>query len=115
MTDPMYNIKSHTFYKKKYAIFYGKIAEILSKKDLKLTVAETGLPISKLGAFTSSPDCKHKAIVIDDSMSDKDLLRVLIDESLHACDWTIDNDIVDHFASDIANFLWRCGYRRIKE
>ena len=43
----------------------------------------------------------------------KELLRVLLDEAFHALDSTTDNTVVDEYARDLSDFLWRCGYRRV--
>ena len=48
-------------------------------------------------------------------MRDQRMLKVLIDEALHACVWDLDNEAVDERSTEIAEFLWRCGYRRTKE
>ena len=42
------------------------------------------------------------------------LLACLVHESLHAANWTLDEDWVDQTARDIARLLWRFGYRRIE-
>ena len=40
-------------------------------------------------------------------------LRVLIHESMHACNWAKREDTVDVCSRDIARFLWRLGYRKV--
>ena len=40
------------------------------------------------------------------------LLKVLIDEGIHAGCFHLDNDIVDNISTSIARLLLQCGYRR---
>lgn len=67
--------------------------------------------------LTDGNQDKNKAIVIDDTIeaeNPKDLLRVLLDEGIHACNFTIANDEVAKMADSLSSFLHRCGYRRVK-
>jgi hypothetical protein len=48
-------------------------------------------------------------------LDDRDLMRVILDESFHATMWEIDNDVVAEFADDMAEFLYRVGYRLEKK
>lgn len=57
------------------------------------------------------PEVRKRAIEIDPKLTGLDKLQVVIDESLHACVWDIDNDSVEECALAIAAFLWRCGLR----
>lgn len=41
------------------------------------------------------------------------LLEVAIHEALHALMWHLDEDTVTSGAEDIADLLWKLGYRRI--
>lgn len=41
----------------------------------------------------------------------KKFLKLVIDESTHACCWPIDNDYVYDMSTRIANFLWKLGFR----
>ena len=85
-------IKSHTFAGKKY------------KVKVKY------LPPDRM-AQCDHPETKEKAIIIDPRHhEERDLLKSLLDESLHCFDFRIENDVVDKFAFDIANFLIRAGF-----
>ena len=108
-------IKSHTFFKKKYRIMFGSIKENTSQKDLEQTVRTCGLDSpDDILALTDDRGTKNQTILISDTIEDdQELLRVLLDEGLHACDDRLDNSIVDKYATDLSRFLWRCGYRRI--
>lgn len=61
------------------------------------------------------PPGPERTIQINPRLRQKRMLEVLIDESLHACNWDLDNIAVQEYAESIADFLWRCGYRRVKE
>lgn len=108
-------IKSHTFFKKKYKIVFGSIRGNTSEKDLEQTVRLCGLDSADdILALTDDRGTKNQTILVSDTIEDdKVLLRVLLDEGLHACDERLDNAIVDQYATDLSRFLWRCGYRRV--
>ncbi len=107
-------IKTHTFFGKKYKIKFGKIKKLINKTDMKAMVKANNISASNIVAGTDDRSTKGKALIVSDNIeSDKELLRVLVDEGLHACDERLDNDVVDAYATDISSFLWRCGYRRI--
>jgi hypothetical protein len=57
------------------------------------------------------PKAKNRAIEIDPKLSGIERLRIMIDESIHATFWDLDNDSVAGAAFDIARFLWRSGLR----
>jgi len=67
--------------------------------------------------LTDDNRTRTKVMIVSDQLEKddpKELLRVLLDEAQHALDSTIDNDVVAERAQDLADFLWRCGYRRVK-
>lgn len=112
--DPLYKIKSHKFYGKKYKFQYGKLKKLVSKKDMTACSKSCNIKPSEMWALTDPPDKKDKKIIVSDDITDpKELLRVLLDEAFHALDFKTDNDVVAEYACDLASFLWRCGYRRI--
>ncbi len=61
------------------------------------------------------PDAKNKKILIDETLHGKELLEVLLHEMGHACDWPRSEEYITQQAEDMANVLWRLGYRRISE
>jgi hypothetical protein len=61
------------------------------------------------------PTTQGKSIVIDPNQSGENLLATLLDESIHACMFDIDNEVVDVISDDIARFLWRAGYRLVED
>jgi hypothetical protein len=108
-------IKSHTFYRKKFKIKFGSVTRGISKKDLdNLKVKNNLTEDDDILALTDSRNTENKTIIISDAIEDdKTLLRVLLDEGIHACDDRLDNDVVHEYATSLSNFLWRCGYRRM--
>ncbi len=81
---------------------------------MKEMVKANNVSAGNILAATDDRSSEKKAIIISsDIENDKTLLRVLLDEGLHACDERLDNDVVDAYATDLSNFLYRCGYRRI--
>lgn len=67
---------------------------------------------------TDDNRAKVKKMIVSDKLEEenpKELLRVLLDESMHALDSTIDNDVVEEKARDLCEFLWKCGYRRVSD
>jgi len=67
--------------------------------------------IKAAGGTCDSPNKKNPAIEIWPGLNDKNLVRVLIDEAIHACMWDIDNDAVAQTSAAISDFLWNCGLR----
>lgn len=106
-------IKRHTFYGKTYRIKFGPILDNSSPEDIERCKSRYGLNPEDILALTDNRGNKNQTILVSDNIEDdKVLLRVLLDEGLHACDDRIDNDVVDGYATSLSNFLWRCGYRR---
>lgn len=67
------------------------------------------------GACQSPTDAKGNPrkkprIVIDPKQNDLDLLQTIIDESIHACMFDLDNFAVEEMSLAIATMLSRCGY-----
>ncbi|MBI1176362.1 hypothetical protein GC207_02865 [bacterium] len=54
---------------------------------------------------------KVRTIEVDPNLSERDLLRALLDEGIHACFWDLDNDRVAEASRSLAYLLWRVGYR----
>lgn len=106
-------VKKHTFNGEEYAVVFGDIKE--NTTDAELEEAQKICNIADANdilALTDDRGTENQTILISDKIrSSKELLRVMIDESLHACDSNLDNDTVDIYATDIANFLWKCGFR----
>lgn len=59
-----------------------------------------------------NPTKKGKKICILKGMKPKEELEVVIHECLHAAEWNMDEEWVDTAGTDIANVLWRLGWRK---
>ena len=66
---------------------------------------------SSTGGTCDHPGKKNAEIEIHPSERGKNKLRILIDESIHACVWDLDNESVGEISVSISEFLWRCGLR----
>lgn len=92
--------KSHTFRGARYRIVWHKPRS-----------AKCDPPNHERWGTCSGPKAKGKRIVVWPRLKGLSLLATLLDESLHACVWDLDNSSVDEISSDIARFLWRSGLR----
>lgn len=60
-------------------------------------------------------DDKNKEILIHKGLTDKRELEIALHEMLHSVDWHKDEDSwIVPVAKDMAEVLWRLGYRRDK-
>jgi hypothetical protein len=64
-----------------------------------------------VGGACSSPKADRLTIEISPKLYGKQKLRVMIDESIHACLWDLDNDSVAQMSTCISEFLWKSGLR----
>jgi len=80
----------------------------------KWTIDELPKKIRRYGDC-DDPRINGKKIRVNITRKDKKGLSALIHESLHACFWDLEELAVDCAAEDIALFLWRLGWRKIKE
>lgn len=62
-----------------------------------------------------APDTPGKKIRICTTSKNKGELETLLHEMLHACDFYKDEAWVKTAANDMANVLWRMGYRKQKD
>lgn len=110
-------IKRHTFFGNRYLVKFGSLKQNTTEEELNSSAKKYGINSpDDILALTDDHDIKGKTILVSDAIEDdKELMRVLLDEGLHACDNRLDNDVVDVYARDLASFLWRCGYRRISK
>jgi len=58
-----------------------------------------------------NPSVSGKKIRLRRSAAEKDFLQAAIDEGIHACNWDIDNEMVDEWSTCIASYLWKLGFR----
>lgn len=113
--NPLKSIHHHTFLNKKYQIITGDIFEILKDFFNKNEIADLKKQVRNkketIAGVTTSPYRKGRFIALDEQLEGINQLRVIIDESIHACDFSIANPKVAKMSADIAKFLWRIGYR----
>jgi len=56
-------------------------------------------------------DPTDRIIHINPKLDDKELLRVCLDEAIHANAWNLDNDYVAEMSDSMAEFLYKIGFR----
>lgn len=96
----MKKIKSHTFLGKKYKI------EWLSPSKVMQGTAY---------AAVDHPDTKNKKIQFSNDINEKRFLEIVQHELYHIYNWGRTEKDVTQFAKDVAKFLKRLGYIRLKE
>ena len=113
--EPIRKIKDHIFYGRKYKFFYARPESILPAKEIAEVRTRYNLTEDDIiQGLTDDNRTRNKKLIVSDEIEDpKELLRVLLDEAMHALDSTIDNDVVAEKAQDLCDFLWKCGYRRV--
>jgi len=84
------SVRTHTFCGNKYEIDFDECAGFCEEPHPKMPTLYVGM----------------------NELSEPEQLRVLIHESLHACDWQKQEVLVHQTSKDIARFLWRLGYRK---
>lgn len=57
------------------------------------------------------PDEVEKTIRVQKGLPDKEKLRTILHELTHAGFWCLSEESVDEFSRDVAEVLWRLGYR----
>lgn len=67
------------------------------------------------GGECDNPANPNRQIRIRPEVTSKKELEYLIHEMLHACHWEWDEPHVYQMAKDMAEVLWRCGYRKLPE
>jgi hypothetical protein len=58
------------------------------------------------------PSKKGKTLKVDDSLTDRHELEIIIHEFLHGADWSKDEEWIEETSEDLSRFLWRLGYRK---
>lgn len=68
----------------------------------------------KEGAYgqIEHPDKKGKTLKVDDSLTDRHELEIIIHEFLHGADWSKDEEWIEETSEDLSRFLWRLGYKK---
>ena len=58
------------------------------------------------------PGKKGKTLKVDDSLTNRHELEIIIHEFLHGADWSKDEEWIVETSEDLSRFLWRLGYRK---
>jgi len=69
--------------------------------------------IDRLDGLCSTHKLEREIIILAD-LDTRAGLETAVHEALHACCWSKGEDKVTITAKDLARFLWRLGWRRIK-
>lgn len=93
--------KKHKFEKIKSHISDGRKYQVRWKAPKERDV----------GGWCSDPYRKIKFLEIDPDLSEKDLLRVAIDELIHSLLFQLDNFFVEEMSVSMSRFLWKMGWR----
>ncbi len=91
------NVKYHDFCGKRYKVIWKKPTKSLAGGDA--------------WGLCDDPDAPEKAIHISPSLNELDFLTTCIDEAIHGCNFSLDNDHVGDMSTSIGEFLWRIGFR----
>lgn len=86
-------IKTHTFNGVKYDIDIGTCEGYCDEPNPKRP---------SLAILSDKPDSKH-------------FLYLAVHEGMHACNWSKSEADVEQASKDLHNFLWRLGYRKVKD
>lgn len=98
-------VKSHSFRGKRYNIKKMPPSQMKKRypnKDRKRTLG-----------VCQDPRKKKKSLVFDKTLEGVEELDVYIHEATHACFWDLEEEAVGESSTDIAEFLWRLGYRKV--
>ena len=90
-------VKVHDFIGNRYKIVWKKPSKALAGGDAWGLCEDNAAP--------------EKTIHINTNLPEYDFITVCLDESIHACNFSLDNEHVGEMATSMANFLWRVGFR----
>lgn len=62
-----------------------------------------------------APNVKNKEIRIKKNLSEREELEVTVHELLHAVEWSKDEEWVEQSGVEIAEALWKLGWRRVAD
>jgi hypothetical protein len=91
----MKKIRKHSFQDKEYKIRWYE------PKDFDFPV----------NGCCSDPRKNNREIHIKPDQKEKILLEILIHEGIHASQWHTSEEYVDKTGKDLADFLWKIGFR----
>jgi hypothetical protein len=90
-------VKAHDFINHRYKITWKKPSKALAGGEAWGLCEDNAAP--------------EKTIHINPNLPEYDFLTVCLDEAIHACNFSLDNEHVGEMATSMANFLWRVGFR----
>jgi len=90
-------IKTHDFISRRYKIKWKKPSRELAGGDAWGLCEDNNAP--------------EKTIHISPNLGEYDFLATCLDEAIHACNFSLDNDHVGEMSDSLAHFLWRIGFR----
>lgn len=102
----MAKVNTHTFRGKRYNIRQVPPSKLNSKADAK--------KYDRCLGVCEPPTKKKKHIKVDNTLEGLEELTVLLHEAQHACHWDMAEEAVEDSTYDMARFLWRLGYRKVK-
>ena len=73
------------------------------------------MPGGKLDGYVDQYKLNTRNMIIMSESGAKNELETLLHESLHAENWAATEKVVTRVGKEIADFLWRLGYRRTKK
>lgn len=91
------NIKFQDFCGNRYRIVWKKPSKELAGGDA--------------WGLCDDPTAPEKTIHISPNLDEYDFLTTCLDEAIHGCNFSLDNDHVAEIAESIGLFLWRIGFR----
>jgi hypothetical protein len=69
----------------------------------------------EINGYCTHPDSTNKQIVVDSRLKDRIELEILIHEMHHAMNWSLSEDFITESSRDLANALWKLGYRKVTD
>ena len=94
-------VRAHDFVGPRYKIVWKKPSKALAGREAWGLCEDNSAP--------------EKTMHINPNLSEYDFLTVCLDEAIHACNFSLDNDHVGEMSSSMAYFLWRIGFRLEKD
>jgi hypothetical protein len=89
----------------RYQDFCGHRYKVVWKKPTK------ELAGGDAWGLCDDPTSPEKTIHISPHLEEYDFLTTCLDEAIHGCNFSLDNDHVAEIADSIGLFLWKIGFR----
>lgn len=69
------------------------------------------VPNLKDDGIIDAPDIPNKHLKINSKLRGKKELETILHEALHGCIWNLSEEDIQQTGEDLANLLWKLGYR----